>query len=230
MEIDLRWSWELPECVGTTCVVIDVNAATTNLPLLLSKDIRGLTVVNEGNVLSLKKGCNNPLVIGESKILPEKVFDASNLPPDFLRLDFTGREVLYMSNNGSRVIEKLLSLEAGRIITASFVNLEVAINWLRKHGQQRVLLIPAGERYFPGGKSMEDYYCAQYIQKALEGENPDLEGYLQRSRAFMMTRYDWPNMELAEKVSQVELTPNTHPLVPWCYRHGELIKVIPHLD
>lgn len=229
MEVDSCWSWELPDFVDRTCVVIDVNAATTNIPIFLSKDIKGLTIANENNLLSLKEVYENPLIIGESKILPKEVFHTSNLPTDFLRLDFKGREVLFMSNNGSRVVEKLFGLGAEKIITASFVNAGAVINYLKEDRRQLVLLISAGETGFWDRKSMEDYYCAEFIKGTLNGEKPNLEDYLQKSRDFVITKYAWPTRELGEEIAEIEFNPNSYPLVPLCCSDKGLIKVISNI-
>lgn len=226
MEVEICWSWEVPNSIDKTCVVIDVNAATTNIPIFLSKGVKSLTIINEASLLALKEIYQNSLVIGESKILPKKAFHASNLPPDFLHLDFQDKEVLFMSNNGSRVIEKFFGLGVEKIITASFVNAGAIIDYFKEDRRRSVLLVPAGETWFPDKRSMEDYYCAEFIKRTLDGEEPDLEAYLQRSRDFVVTKYNWATKLLADEVAKVEFNPNSYPVIPYCFNDEGIIKVI----
>lgn len=223
MKINIRWPWELsPELPGIA-VVIDVNAATTNLPLLLYHQVKKLLIVNEESVLRLKKKIHDALIIGESRTLPENTFDSNNFPFEIQKLNLRDKTILYMSNNGSRVIEKVFKFGAQTILTAGFVNFQSVINWLSENQSQPLTLIPAGEIIFPDRKSYEDYYCAQAIKNMLEKRGKVFE-LMNRARKFVSRKYD-PYIKDIEKNLQIEFNLNKFPLIPLCnfYKDNEII-------
>lgn len=120
MIIDIKWSWQLKRQISGVCVVLDINAATTNLALILSKGVNKLIIANEKNVFSLKKKYKDAFVIGESNTLPEELFNCSNLPSDIVKQKLAQRGVLYMSNNGSKVIEKNFRLGCKKIVNSFY--------------------------------------------------------------------------------------------------------------
>ena len=80
--------------------------------------------------------------------------------------------VLYMTNNGTRVVNDAFAREADQVITVSFVNFSATHEWLRKQTRP-VLVIAAGERTYPDPHVYEDIACAETLQKALVGETVD---------------------------------------------------------
>ena len=91
------------------------------------------------------------------------VFDYNNSPSEVYDKDFSGKRVVFRSNNTSRAI-----LEAGKawdIILASFVNMGAVVEYIQGHEHGIVTLIPLGRL---GTKGVEDELCAQAIQSALE--------------------------------------------------------------
>lgn len=228
-KLRINWPWELPRNISSSlCVVIDVNAAATNLAIILAKKVKKLVIVNESNLLTFKEKDKGVFVIGESKTLPRELFDASNLPPDYIKLNLHSKVVLYMSNNGSRLIEDLFQRNAKKIITASFVNIGKVVNYLKKINDS-ILLIPAGEAYFPDKIAKEDWYCAYVIKKLVNGEKIVLDDYLKKSENFVLSSYPWESKKLALEVLRIELLPNSFPLIPSCLLENNGTLVITKL-
>lgn len=225
-KITIKWSWKLERDLSkSTAVVIDVNAATTNLAIMLSKKVGKLIIVNESNLLTLKKRNPQALVIGESSLLPQKIFQASNLPPSYLKLDLQDKTILYLSNNGSRVIESLSAQKAKNIITASFVNINAVADYLRKR-EEPIILVCAGEKYFPDKKAWEDWYCAEALKGLISGKEINLDSYLKKSKAFILSAYDWQDIKIASEVIKIEHQSDSFPLIPTCYIEKDGLLVI----
>lgn len=226
--LKIIWPQELlPNVSDSLCVVIDVNAATTNLAILLTKKVKKIIIANELNLLSLKKKYPDVFIIGESKTLPKELFDASNLPLDCIKLNLYKKIVLYMSNNGSKVIETLFQRRAKKIITASFVNINCVAHYLEKINGS-ILLIPAGEDSFPHKIAKEDLYCAQALKKLVVGEKINLKDYLKKSKEFILSKYPWKNQKLASKVVKIELALDSYPLIPSCSLAKDQTLVVSH--
>lgn len=219
MKIKIYWSWELPSKVNDIAIIIDVNAATTNIPLMLYHKVKKLIIVNEKNVLLVKKKIPKALIIGESHSLPKSIFSSSNLPSEIINLKLKDKTVLYMSNNGSRVIEKAFKLGAQTIITAAFVNFQSVIDWLSKNQDQTLTLIPAGEIVFPDRKSHEDYYCAQAIKNKLENKGNILK-FIKQARKFVSQKY-YPYLQDIQKNLKIEFNLDKYPVIPLCSYHNE---------
>jgi hypothetical protein len=62
MKIQIYWPWELPQVINGSAVIIDINAATTNISLILTRKVKELFIVNENNVARLKKKYSGSLV------------------------------------------------------------------------------------------------------------------------------------------------------------------------
>ncbi len=69
MQITIYWPWELISKINGNAVIFDINAATTNICMILSRGVKRLFIVNEQKVADLKEKNIDSFVTGESKIL-----------------------------------------------------------------------------------------------------------------------------------------------------------------
>src|SRR5260221_7441966 len=119
MQTKIIWPWEVSDLNGIA-VIADVWAATTNITSFFRKGVNRLLIVNKNNVERAKKEYKDALVIGENFELPKNFFDTSNLPSDIENIDVKNKIVLFMSDNGSRIIELAFKKKAKKVITVSF--------------------------------------------------------------------------------------------------------------
>ena len=176
-------------------------------------------IVNEDNLIKIKNNYPDSLVVGESDKLPKESFAAQNLPYNIKKLKLKNKTVLYMSNNGSRVIEKAIKINPHFVITASFNNLLAVSSWILNHNFLSVNLISSGERSFLDCKADEDFYCAQALGKLLKNDKSKNSYYLKKSKNFVRFAYAPPGF-LKENYSFI-FTLNRFSLVPICYFEKE---------
>jgi phosphosulfolactate phosphohydrolase-like enzyme len=227
------WPDELPESLtGKKVVVIDILAATTNIATFLDIGVGTLLLTNDGNVIVAKEKYPDAFVIGESsKPQVAAILTASNSPALLEKNDIlakiAGKTVLYLTNNGTKVISRVVEKGARIVTAASFVNVEKVLNWLRDDQLKDILLVPAGEINLAGGKAEEDYLCAKAIYDALRGRSiswQQLFNKIKRSiRKNYLPLYKRANLSatLMEKDIQIITKLNSHNLVPICKRRTD---------
>ena len=183
-EIDLGWHYEVEQRPRGVVVIIDANAATTNIPLILSKKPRRLIVVNEKKLAQAKLVYPGALLVGESDILDLAHFVASNNPPVIDKTDLANRDVLWMSVNGSRLIEAYAQPGA-EVVTCAFNNMAAVKKWFfrNRHGQALSIIV-AGNRGMP---MLEDYKCGEVLRNILLGESYDWEEVKKEVKDFLAT-------------------------------------------
>jgi len=188
MQTKIIWSWELPEYLDGIAVVCDVWAATTNINTLLAKEIGKLLIVNANNVIDAKERYKDALIIGESLKLPKTFFNTSNYPWDVAKTEAKNKTILYMSNNGSRIIEMVLKKGAKKAITVGFTNI-AAINGYLKGSKENIYLIPSGNIENADKRAREDLICVEALDKLLRGENVDLKRVQEESKTCIEVDY-----------------------------------------
>lgn len=170
MSAEIYWARDLPEKVEGTAVVADIWAATTNMVWLVGSGVEKLVVANQDNLEQLKRRYPQALVFGESLTLPSETFDASNFPHDISRFDVSGKTILYMSTNGSAVVELAIKKGAGEVLTASFLNLQTTANYLKKKSSQ-FYFVAAGRLDRPDDEdAREDWLFMETLRTAVFGE------------------------------------------------------------
>lgn len=227
------WPDKLSENLsGKIAVVIDILAATSNIATFLDVGVGALLVANDGNVTIAKEKYPDAFVIGESsKQEVAAILAASNSPALLEKNDIlakiAGKTVLYLTNNGTKVISQVIEKGARMVTAASFVNFEKVLNWLKDSQLKDILLVPAGEINLTGGKAEEDYLCAKAIYDALLGKSiswQQLFNKVKRSiRKNYFPLYKKANLSAAvmEKDIQIITKLNSHNLVPICKRRTD---------
>lgn len=217
--VSISWPWEISELnhqykIG---LVADVYAATTNIPLILLKRARDIIVVNEKIIRKALADFPDAVCIGESTdpgIKP--LFVSTNHPSDINCLNLEGKTVLYMTNNGTRVIEKLIYLGMEKIVAVSFVNVDTVSDWIKNGQRYPVLLLPAGEatvpETIPDRKAMEDKWCMDYLSCMLTGSVPSWKEYKDKSVEFILTHY--PPLSSIDEDLRIVFDRNGQPVVP----------------
>ncbi len=165
MKIKKIWFNEMPKQLEGYAVIIDAYAASANMAILLSKSPKRLLIVNEDNLGKARQTYKNTILIGESDILPNNSFVFTNRLKDMYEGNVVGKNILWMSINGSRVFEKVVAFIAkGDVIAGSLHNSKAVVDYLLAKNAKIVYLVMAGER---GLHVEEDKICADLIEKRL---------------------------------------------------------------
>lgn len=198
MDLKIIWSFEAnrEDVKGSIAVVVDVWAATTNIALILAHGAKELILVREETIRSAINQFPDAFIVGESTDgKTASLFTCSNSPSQVNKLDVTDKTVLYMTNNGTRVIEKALQQGADQVITVAFVNISSVAKSLQTNISKPVSIIASGERTIadkiPDQKAWEDYYCAQALCDLINTEHNDSEKYINKSKEFIKSHYQY---------------------------------------
>jgi 2-phosphosulfolactate phosphatase len=121
-------------------VVVDILRATTAMCTAFGYGVHSIIPVDsEEKALEMKK--KGWLVAGEQDGLKLSFADFGNSPLEFRNLLTRGKDIVYCTTNGTRAIH--LGKEFGKVLIASFVNLEAVCGWL-KRDEKDVLILCAG--------------------------------------------------------------------------------------
>ena len=118
------------------------------------------------------------LLMGEVEGLPIPGFDFGNSPPQFERMDLSGRRLVQRTTSGTQGVVR--SQKADILLTASFCNVGATARYISALAPEKVTYVITGLR--PGGWGDEDAACADYLSELLKGRNPSHAPYLQRVR------------------------------------------------
>ena len=224
MKTNVYWSWDVPEKLAGIAVIIDVYAASSNIAAFLSRGVDKLYLSSDATILELKKQYPSGIAIGESRTLPKDTFVSNNYPGNVSEVDVSGKTVLYMSNNGTRVIQEVLSKGARTVITAGFVNMDATVSWLIWQKVSHVTFITAGEISVSDKKVLEDDVCAKIMVERLAGRKFDIIAKIKDIEIFMKAVYKGTKED--RRNIDFTMTVNSFPVVPLCTRIREgLIEV-----
>jgi len=158
------WFHELPEQIIGDVIVVDAWAASLNICILLAKKPTHLIVVNEQDLLKVKSFYSGAILVGESDILVPRRFQASNLPGDIDQVPAQDKTILWMSVNGSKVIEKAMKIiQNGQVFIGSTGNVKALSRRFSKKLNSLNIII-SGSR---GKEVKEDKLCGKLIEKAI---------------------------------------------------------------
>lgn len=183
VEARKRWFDEIrPEEIenlragNNALVVIDIWAATTDLVLMLSRGPSRLIITSDQRYLQAEKTYPGAIIIGESKKIPKEKILSSNDPYEIDKVDISNRIVLFVTNNGTRVLEALSSGATGRVFAGSLVNFRALVSCLKSGDFERIMIVAAGNLTGDkGGKVfIEDWLAADVFEKSLTGQEVDL--------------------------------------------------------
>lgn len=213
---------------GKTTVVVDVCAATTNIAAFIHSGVSELLLVNKNNILQMHEIYKDAFVVGESKD-PEifRILDGLNSPSFLIRNNIfqktKGKRVLYMTNNGTRVIMSLTDKKPERIITASFVNFSSVVSYLKNKIKTDIYIVPAGEINFQGGKAEDDLIFTEILKDKLCDVPIESKKVLKKLRIIIkknyLPLYLRENMTREDMESDISIISkiNYFPVVPLCF-------------
>lgn len=212
MQISAYWFWKVPKKVSEPIVVIDAWTATTNLSIILAKKPKRLVIVNEENFKEALRIYSHSILVGESQVLPESSFEISNFPCDLIKADLTGKTVVYMTINGTRVFEKFC--ERGMVIGAAFNNLKAVVGFLKN--KEKFTFVMAGS--YPD-EVLEDEICNDVLKYELGGKEYDWEKLQNQAKNFIRNYYAYPKKQ-EESFPQV-FERLVYNIIPSCQKNKE---------
>lgn len=222
MKAEIYWPWELQESLNGIAIIIDINAATTNISMILARKAKNLFIVNSENVVKIKEDNPGCFVTGESNILPHNFFDANNCTNVIAKLPLENKTILYMSNNGSRTIELAIQKQAKYVIACSFTNIHSVVNCLEKHQEEKIYIIPSGDKQFKDPKVVEDQVCAEAIKDLIVKNPIEWDNLFTRGKDFISKSYS----DFSEEEVSMQFSLDKYPVVPLCIKDDKgLIKV-----
>jgi phosphosulfolactate phosphohydrolase-like enzyme len=95
-------------------------------------------------------------------------------------VNLEGYTPVLVTTNGTRALEAA-ALRAGRVLLASFLNVSVVAEYLRRLQPAAITFVPAGD-FVTGEEHLEDELCALAIQALIAGEPEKLDALLVRAR------------------------------------------------
>jgi len=217
MVIDIMWPWELKDLTGRAAIIIDLWAATSNIALLLGKGVKNLIVVNKENAIRAKEIFKNAIVVGEHYQLPANFFDYSNYPSDVDKIK-TAESILYMTTNGSYVIEQAISKNAKCVLTGSLLNFSAIGQYVSNSRQEQVVIIPAGNRVRKNGEAEEDILCAELFSKALNNKKIDWNEQINLLKDIILRDYGSEEKFKPKEDFTVTFQLNKYNVVPICHK------------
>ncbi|MCK4583384.1 2-phosphosulfolactate phosphatase [Candidatus Bathyarchaeota archaeon] len=118
------------------------------------------------------------LLMGEREGKKVPGFDYGNSPYEVSGVDFTGRTVVQTTSAGTQGIVNAVGAE--EMLLGSFVMADAVVEYIKRKNPETVSLVAMGW----GGrvKSPEDESLAEYIEKRLNGLEPDFASMKQRIR------------------------------------------------
>lgn len=188
VEVKKFWFHKLPGKLKGDVVIVDACAASANMCILLSKRPQCLIVVNERNLEKAENIYKSAILVGESERLPSHRFVASNNLDDMRKVKVRDKKVLWMSINGSRVVEKVMEMKNKKgeeAVAGSFSNMQAISSYFsRKRG--RVNIVMAGNR---GVEVEEDKICGEIIERMILGLSFDWEQAREKIKKFVKRYY-----------------------------------------
>jgi len=214
MNVSMYWSWETPDAISCAAVVVDVYAATTNIASFLTRGAKKVLLVNDKTVFSVKHHHPDARIIGESLEFPKSFFYASNKPSDATTVAVGGKVVIFMSNNGTRVVHEVIQKGSSPVVTASFTNVDAVAHWIRYKKLKNLAIVAAGEMTFSDPRVIEDRLCATLLRSLVLKKHGDVTKQMKKVRDFMLMKYGL--IRASDPNLQIPLSLNVYPVVPIC--------------
>lgn len=167
----------LSEChrLDGLVIVIDVIRAFTTAAFAFSKGAKDMILMGEvEDAFQLHKEMPSSLLIGEKDGMPIPGFHFDNSPVEIAKGEIDGKTLIFRTSSGTQGVVK--SVNAEKILTASFVNAEATLCRIKTLMPKNLTFVMTGQKN--GG--FEDLALADYLESKLLGEDVDFIPYLQR--------------------------------------------------
>lgn len=171
----------LADCHTATglVVVVDVIRAFTNAAFAFSRGAKAIYPAGTmEEALELKKQNPDALLCGEIGGLPPEGFDFGNSPTQTNTLDL--HEKLIVQRTGAGTQGAARSVNAERMVAASFVVATATVKYVQKLAPEAVTFVITGQLHDGGA---EDLACAEYLQELLCDNTPDPIPFLERVKS-----------------------------------------------
>jgi 2-phosphosulfolactate phosphatase len=157
-------------------VVVDVIRATTTLTVAFESGCRRVLLAPDIETALDRARCEPGrfLVGGEREGVAPPGFDLGNSPEEYARADLVGRELLFVTTNGTRALRACMGGYA--IFAGSYRNAEAvvqaAIRSARSADQASIVVVCAGRENQP---AYDDTLCAGYLTGIIAGHMKKME-------------------------------------------------------
>ena len=175
MDVEIRYLVEGSRGAKGLVIIIDVLRACTTIPILFNQGAKKIIPVSTLEEAAKYENSDYVLVGEGERGHKHDVFHHINSPSEVSNEDFTGKEIIFRSNNATQAI--LYAKSAKDIILASFVNLNAIVQYVKKNNTSNVTIVASG---MLGGRGLEDDLCAEAIKNSLENKPFDFEDMKKR--------------------------------------------------
>ncbi len=221
---------------ATTCVVFDVLRATSSMTMALSRGARAIwPVASIPEALAVRGKESAVLLAGERegvRITAELTggleFDLGNSPREFSEEIVTGKTIVMTTTNGTRALRA--TAHAGRVLVASFLNLQATADRLVAEAPAELLLVCAGTKE---ETAYEDVLCAGALCDLLwvkPGEDDYSDSALIARKLFRLERDDLvAALSQSRNGRRLLSLPDLRDDVPYCAQR-DLVKTVLEMD
>ncbi len=198
--------------VSKEAVLIDVFRATTSIVVMFYKGVNEIIPAkNENEAWKIYSKKRDYILIGERDGIKIDGFHYNNSPDELMNADLNGKNVIFVSTNGTRVLKKIKSPV---VYMASFLNADLIVNNIENDAD----LVCANRRDI---FSIEDFFCASYIKARKMGIFIDFENL--REKIIKSKSAERLRRMGFEKDIHFALSLNSMPVLP-VYRNGIIRK------
>lgn len=174
-------------------VVVDILRATTSMCTAFGYGVSSIIPIDNEEEAFQKKQ-QGWLVAGENDGTRMPFADFGNSPVEFRTPFFKGKDIVFCTTNGTKAIH--LGKEQGKVLIASFVNLEAVCGWLNRDRKDVLILCAGWKNKF----SLEDAIFAGAISDLLVNAYGFLPEYDETLAA--MTLYSQSTINIMKTVSR----------------------------
>ncbi len=175
----VRMSLEHCENAEGMVVVIDVLRAFSTAAYAFGAGVKSIMLVaSVEEAFQLKKRYPSALTMGEVGGLKIAGFDYGNSPTEIVGQDLAQRDFIQRTTAGTQGVVR--SIRAEIILAGSFCCAGATVKYIKKSSAKTLTLVSSG--ITTDGRGDEDDACADYIERIVNGENPDIASYIRRVR------------------------------------------------
>lgn len=139
-------------------VLVDILRSGTVAPMLFDQGVVKVTYCASLRESRREAAQWGKLLVGERGGMPPEGFNHASSPSAISGTDFTGREVVLLSENAPRALPRLG--QADRVLVGSLYNASAVARAVHSSGAQRVTLVCSG---FQGQEDVDDTIAAGFI-------------------------------------------------------------------
>jgi 2-phosphosulfolactate phosphatase len=153
---------------ATVYLVVDVIRATTTLAVAFDRSCQRVLLAPDIET-ALEHASREPgrfLLGGEREGVAPSGFDLGNSPDEYARADLAGRELLFVTTNGTRALQVCMggfAIFAGSYRNAETV-VQAAIQSAQSADQASIVVVCAGRESQP---AYDDTLCAGYLARTI---------------------------------------------------------------